>query len=45
MPVNGYTWWPMFALVAWAYRQGVKPHAAYLKQMGLGTYISGQTVS
>lgn len=35
LPVLGYTWWPMFALVAWAYRQGVKPPAAYLKQMGL----------
>lgn len=35
LPVVGYTWWPMFALVAWAYRQGKKPPAAYLKQMGL----------
>ncbi len=35
VPVVGYTWWPMFALVAWAYRQGKKPLAAYLKQMGL----------
>jgi beta-glucosidase/6-phospho-beta-glucosidase/beta-galactosidase len=35
VPVLGYTWWPMFALVAWAYRQGKKPPEAYLKQMGL----------
>lgn len=35
LPVLGYTWWPMFALVAWAYRQGKKPPEAYLKQMGL----------
>jgi hypothetical protein len=31
----GYTWWPLFALVTWAYRQGTHPPAFYLKQMGL----------
>jgi beta-glucosidase/6-phospho-beta-glucosidase/beta-galactosidase len=35
VPLVGYTWWPMFALVTWAYRQGEKPPAFYLKQMGL----------
>src|SRR5581483_10782434 len=35
VPVVGYTWWPMFALVAWAYRQGIRPVDAYLVQMGL----------
>ncbi len=35
VPLVGYTWWPMFALVTWGYRQGVKEPAAYLKQMGL----------
>jgi beta-glucosidase/6-phospho-beta-glucosidase/beta-galactosidase len=35
VPVVGYTWWPLFALVTWAYRQGVHPPAYYLKQMGL----------
>jgi hypothetical protein len=35
IPVIGYTWWPMFALVAWAYRQGTRPVGAYLEQMGL----------
>jgi len=35
VPLVGYTWWPMFALVTWAYRQGEKPPAYYLKQMGL----------
>jgi len=35
VPVLGYTWWPMFALVAWAYRQGSKPVSEYLIQMGL----------
>ena len=35
VPVTGYTWWPMFALVAWAWRQGRKPVASHLVQMGL----------
>ena len=35
VPLVGYTWWPMFALVTWAYRQGHKPAASYLKQRGL----------
>lgn len=35
IPLVGYTWWPMFALVTWAYRQGKHPPAYYLKQMGL----------
>lgn len=35
VPLVGYTWWPLFALVTWGYRQGRKEPAAYLKQMGL----------
>ena len=35
VPLIGYTWWPLFALVTWAYRQGTRPPAYYLKQMGL----------
>jgi beta-glucosidase len=35
VPVFGYAWWPLFALVAWAYRQGRRPPSAYLLQMGL----------
>jgi beta-glucosidase len=34
VPMVGYTWWPMFALVTWAYRQGHHPPEYYLKQMG-----------
>lgn len=34
IPLVGYTWWPMFALVTWAYRQGTHPPEYYLKQMG-----------
>lgn len=35
IPLVGYTWWPLFALVTWAYRQGRHPPEYYLKQMGL----------
>ena len=35
VPLVGYTWWPLFALVTWAYRQGTHPPNYYLKQMGL----------
>lgn len=35
IPLVGYTWWPLFALVTWAYRQGKHPPEYYLKQMGL----------
>lgn len=35
IPMVGYTWWPMFALVAWAYRQGGRAIEQHLEQMGL----------
>lgn len=35
IPLVGYTWWPLFALVTWGYREGRKPAAEYLRQMGL----------
>lgn len=35
IPLMGYTWWPLFALVTWAYRQGTHPVSYYIKQMGL----------
>jgi beta-glucosidase/6-phospho-beta-glucosidase/beta-galactosidase len=35
VPLVGYTWWPLFALLTWGYREGRKPPAAYLRQMGL----------
>jgi len=31
----GYTWWPLFSLVAWAWRQGNAPIARHLLPMGL----------
>jgi len=35
VPLIGYTWWPMYALVAWAYRQSDREASRYLEQMGL----------
>jgi beta-glucosidase/6-phospho-beta-glucosidase/beta-galactosidase len=35
IPLVGYTWWPLFALVTWGYREGQKAPHDYLKQMGL----------
>ncbi len=35
IPLVGYTWWPMLAIVTWAYRQGTLSPAQYLKQLGL----------
>lgn len=35
VPVVGYTWWPMLALVTWAWRQGHRSVADHLMQMGL----------
>lgn len=33
--IFGYTWWPMYSLVAWSYRQGDKPLHDYMLHMGL----------
>jgi beta-glucosidase/6-phospho-beta-glucosidase/beta-galactosidase len=41
VPLVGYTWWPMFALVAWAYRQSSRPVSEYLEQFGLWDLESG----
>jgi beta-glucosidase/6-phospho-beta-glucosidase/beta-galactosidase len=41
VPLIGYTWWPLFALVTWAYRQGRHPPQYYLKQMGLWDLDTG----
>ena len=35
IPLIGYTWWPLFDLVAWSYRQGNAPLADYIVPMGL----------
>jgi beta-glucosidase len=41
VPVVGYTWWPMFALVTWAWRQGQRDVARHLLQMGLWDLDAG----
>jgi beta-glucosidase len=35
MPVVGYTWWPLFALVDWLYRETTEPVERWLVPMGL----------
>jgi len=35
MPLVGYTWWPLFSLVGWGYRQGKHPMSRYMLHMGL----------
>lgn len=35
LPLVGYTWWPLFSLIDWAYREGEKPPEAYLWHMGM----------
>jgi beta-glucosidase len=35
IPLIGYTWWPLFDLISWTYRQGRRPLEDYLVPMGL----------
>jgi beta-glucosidase/6-phospho-beta-glucosidase/beta-galactosidase len=35
LPVVGYTWWPLFSLLDWAYREGERPPEDYLRHMGM----------
>ncbi len=35
IPLIGYTWWPLFSLVGWAYREGKKELAEYFLNLGL----------
>lgn len=41
VPLVGYTWWPLFALVTWGWREGRKPVHEYLRQMGLWDLRAG----
>jgi beta-glucosidase/6-phospho-beta-glucosidase/beta-galactosidase len=43
IPLVGYTWWPMFGLIAWAYRQGSRPADAYVERMGLWDLVPAST--
>jgi len=35
LPIVGYTWWPLFSLVDWAYREEERPAENYLRHMGM----------
>jgi beta-glucosidase/6-phospho-beta-glucosidase/beta-galactosidase len=35
IPVVGYTYWPLFSLVAWSYQRGTLPQENYMVHMGL----------
>jgi beta-galactosidase/beta-glucuronidase len=35
LPLVGYTWWPLFSLVDWTYREGERPAKDYLRNMGM----------
>jgi beta-glucosidase len=35
IPVVGFTWWPLYDLVNWEYREGTGPVEEYLEPMGL----------
>lgn len=35
IPLIGYTWWPLFSLVAWSYRQSARELERYWLKMGL----------
>jgi beta-glucosidase/6-phospho-beta-glucosidase/beta-galactosidase len=41
IPLIGYTFWPLFSLVTWAYQRGVRPLEEHLLPMGLWDLISG----
>jgi hypothetical protein len=35
LEIVGYTWWPLFDLVDWAYRDAIGPVGEHLVKMGL----------
>jgi beta-glucosidase len=35
LPLVGYTWWPLFSLLDWAYREEDEPAEDYLWHMGM----------
>jgi beta-glucosidase len=43
IPLVGYTWWPMFSLVTWAFRQGRRPVTEHLAEMGLWDIVPDAT--
>lgn len=43
LPIVGYTYWPLYSLVTWAYRQGTGDPSRYLLDMGLWDLCPGPT--
>jgi beta-glucosidase len=35
LPLVGYTWWPLFSLLDWAYREGEMSPEDYVWHMGM----------
>jgi beta-glucosidase/6-phospho-beta-glucosidase/beta-galactosidase len=43
IPIVGYTWWPLFSLVDWDYRETGRPVRERLVHMGLADLVPGPT--
>lgn len=41
LPVVGYTWWPLFDMIDWQYREGTAPVEEYLLPSGLYDLAAG----
>jgi beta-glucosidase len=42
VPVIGYTWFPLFTMIDWAYRSGKRPLEAYRIDLGLYELAPGE---
>jgi hypothetical protein len=42
VPLVGYTWWPLFDLIDWAYRAGAHPVEDYMARLGPSQLDAGQ---
>lgn len=45
VPVVGYTWWPLFDMIDWRYREGADPLAQYLLPSGLYELDGGDSLA
>jgi beta-glucosidase len=45
VPVVGYTWWPLFDMVDWRYREGTDPVEQYLLPSGLYELDGGDSLA
>ena len=42
VPVVGYTWWPLFDLIDWSYRSGLRPVEDFVARYGPTSRDTGQ---